>query len=210
MDLKHLPLPTLYKLESLRSFKDTTCAPDVDQLSAYIKEHYDTFDEEELKKVALKCLTSNGLKHTILLYELTNYRDEPKPMSLDEFHVEACKLLQRYQHKAGGFMLEDIDWCIKRYPNQQYDMRKNEILFVNTINVTDTENTETDTYLDLLVDRLQSLTTNIELDLRYKRHHRCKTIHVLLWGSLVGGSENGGDEVQDDGNGVDDDPDIGL
>ena len=36
-------------------------------------------------------------------------------------------------------------------------MKQNEILFVNTINVTDTDDTETETYLDLLVERLQSL-----------------------------------------------------
>lgn len=190
----------LYRLELERNYNNdiTTVPGDVDgDVLKHINSNYDTFDKSELEKVALKCLSQNGLKQIILKHELKHYRDEPEDMELSQFKDVASKLLQRYHYKAGGFLLEDPDWVMHSPPDYQYGLQENEIVFINTINRTDADNEETDQYLTLIVERLQSLTKNIKVDVRYKKHHHSKTIHVLIL-------------CVDKNITVEDDPDIGI
>lgn len=187
---------TLYQFEAKRNYSNDNDLCDESVLN-YISSNYDTFDDSELEKVALKCLSQNSLKQIILKYELKHYRSEQQDMNLTQFKSEALKLLQRYHYKAGGFLLEDPDWIVYEYPNYQYELQENEIVFINTINRTDVDNEETDQYLNLLTERLHSLTKNIKVDMRYKKHHNSKTIHVLLL-------------CVDKNIVVDNDPDIGI
>lgn len=190
----------LYQLELERNYNNdiTAVTQDVnDGVLKHINSNYDTFDQSELEKVALKCLSQNGLKQIILKHELKYYRNKPQDMKLSQFKELASKLLQRYHYKAGGFLLEDPDWVIHLPPDYQYGLQENEIVFINTINRTDVDNEETYQYLTLIVERLQSLTKNIKVEVRYKKHYHSKTVHVLIL-------------CIDKNITVEDDPDIGI
>ena len=128
------------------------------------------------------------MKRILLEYELKNFKqnvDKVKEMTMDEFIKEATFLLNRYQCKAGGYHIEDCEWTMytsETIPdNGEHYVKDNEILFVNSIDNNDLENDEVDSYLNLLVDRLDSLADNIDVELRYSESEGTKPSWLRLW-----------------------------
>lgn len=159
-----------------------------EDLASYIFGFYknlDTIDEKELATIVTKCLTPTQMKRILLEYELKNFKediDEVKDMTMDEFIKKAKFLLNRYQCKAGGFHIEDCEW--KMYTSEtsgEHYIKDGEVLFVNSIDNCDLENDETDSYLNLLVDRLDSLADNINVELRYNESGGTKPCWLHLW-----------------------------
>ncbi len=153
------------------------------ELAKYIHENYYKMDEVELKVIALKCMDLNEFKRIILSYELKNYKPEQKikTMSLDKFKTHVLKLLNRYQCKAGGFLIEDNEWSVHDNTSVKYEVEKNELLFENTISVVDEDDNEADCFLEYLVKRLNLIADNIDVILRQKQNEHSKVISLLLW-----------------------------
>lgn len=162
-------------------------------LASYIFDNYknlDIIDERELATIVTKCLTPTQMKRILLEYELKNFRedmDEVKEMTREEFIKKAKFLLNRYQCKAGGYYVEDCEWTMytsETMPEEtqgEHYVKDNEILFVNSIDKCDLENEEVDNYLNLLVDRLDSLADNIDVELRYSESEGTKPCWLHLW-----------------------------
>ena len=138
-------------------------------------------DEIEMKKLAMNCLGINDIKRILLNFELNNCKEEPTRMSLEEFSPIAKNLLRRYQSKAGGFLLEDQQWNFYDKSTVKYNVRSNEVLFENTININDFDDEDTEFFLNKLVDRLKMVATNIKIDLRYMKEKKNKIVYLLIW-----------------------------
>lgn len=172
-----------YALESCRDYSIDTNSNNEEKklLAEYINQNFNNMDENELKILALKCLGENNLKKILLNHELNYFRHEKKHMTLDQFKNKAQLIFNRYQNKAGGFLLEDIDWVVYDHTATKYDINGNELLFENAVDVTDDDDTDTDLYLKNIVEMLQSLTSNIEIEIREKYHKKGKLVSYLIW-----------------------------
>jgi hypothetical protein len=175
---------TEHKLETLKNYNLFLSKDNIDkrlELAKYIHDNYNTMDDIEMQTMLTKCLDIHKIKSLLLQYELENYEEEElkKYMSLDEFKKKALYIFTRYQCKAGGFLMEDSEWIIHDKTTTNYDVKENELLFENTINIIDVNNNEIDTYLFYIIKRLTSLSENIDVELRQQVKN--KTVHLLIW-----------------------------
>ncbi len=145
---------------------------------------------DEMKKIVLVCMHPNEIKSKLLHFELKYFEEEKKPMDLEEFKKQTISILQRYQSKAGGFRMEDIDWTLHTSNSDIYDMEENEILFENSINKCDYLDAETNSFLRLLIKRLSSLTDDIMVELRFVESEEDNLYWILLWCTHKNGEES--------------------
>ena len=172
----------LHKLEANGIYSYDKPHSDGDpKLAKYIHTNYNTMDETEIKNIAIQCMDINDAKHILLDYELTHYKDTPKIMTLDEFSKTALTILNRFQGKAGGFLIEDLQWTLYTTTTKKYEIHSNEILFENTLNICDYDDHETECFLNKIVRRLGSITSNITIDLRFHKDVKKKIVYVLIW-----------------------------
>lgn len=152
------------------------------ELAKYIHNKYDSMDENEMKCIAMKCLDISDIKKILLKYEFDFYVRKPQVLTLDEFVKEVCKMLHLYQGKAGGWLLEDDVWIVHRHNSKFHEVGVNEVLFENTVALCDVDNEELTEYLYNLTDKLSSIVSNIDVELRYKEIK--KIMHVLIWANV--------------------------
>lgn len=144
--------------------KDKKNIKEKQKLAKYIHTHYDDMNMEERKEIFLKCLTEKKINKELLEFELRYYVEKHKPMSITEFTKKAKDILNRYQCKAGGFYIEDMDWEVHRSNSEQYDVKDYQVLFVNSIDKIDKNDNENLCYLKRLIKRLNSLSKEIEVE----------------------------------------------
>jgi len=150
------------------------------ELAEYINKNYNKMDDVEKKLNVLKCLDTNEVNKILLLFELKNYKQtSQKTMSLEEFKLKAFRIFNRYQSKAGGFLIEDREWIVHDSTSIKHEVELNELLFENTIDPSDVDDIETDAFLKYLVRKLNSIAKNINVELRQK--HKKKIINLLIW-----------------------------
>lgn len=153
---------------------------DKQELAEYINKNYNKMDDVERKLIAIKCLDTNEIKKTLLLFELKNYKQKPEiSMSLSKFKLHALEIFNRYQCKAGGFLIEDNDWIVHDSTSIYHEVELNELLFENTIDPDDINDNESDIFLKYLVKRLNSIAENIDVELRHRTEK--KIIKLLIW-----------------------------
>ncbi|QKF93781.1 hypothetical protein QKU48_gp0323 [Fadolivirus algeromassiliense] len=175
----------LHKLEYYNNYNVDTSfktKKEKEELAKYIHQNYHKMDDIEMKHVVLKCLDQNKIKQLLLSYELDNYKMKSKKnMTFEEFKNEAVKILLRYQNKAGGFLLEDINWEIYDPGSLEYDVKNNEMLFVNTLDKSDIDDEETYYYLKKIVKKLNMIGENFNVELRQLFEEGDKIAKILLW-----------------------------
>lgn len=130
-----------------------------EQLSEYIHNNYSSMDRKEMETVALKLLSDNQLKHTLLKFELENYVPKEINMNKDTFVKTCHSILIRYQSKAGGFKIDDTEW------STDTDV-EGCVAFLNTVTKPNFVKEETQQYLKSLVNRLNNVATNYDVELK--------------------------------------------
>lgn len=145
-------------------------------LASFIHNNYNKMHAEELKSIVTKLMTPNEMKSKLLKFELEHYEEIPKSLTLLQFTKEARTILSRYQHKAGGFILEDDQWTVYTSNSDGHSVLQNEVLFENSLSkydLLDTVSGETHSYLDLIMKRLNSLSSDIKItkDIRLEEEY---------------------------------------
>jgi len=133
------------------------------KIATFIHDHYDTMDMKAMRKIVLDCMTEKKIRKELLEFELRHYIEKSKSMSIQIFTEKAKFILDRYQCKAGGFYIEDMDWEIHGPESEKYDVKNHEVLFANSVDKTDKDDNENLHYLKRLVTRLNSLSEEIEV-----------------------------------------------
>lgn len=154
-----------------------------EQLSEYIYNNFNKMSEIELKYMINKCISKKDITKIILTYELLHYKPEPKQMALDEFIKEVSSILQRYQGKAGGYSIEDSIWAVHKRDSERYEMEDNEVVFENTLFITSERDEETALFMKRIINRLESISTNFELELQFKKDRKNQVIYIIIWAS---------------------------
>lgn len=146
-----------------------------------IMEQYDKTDPYDLLKL---CLSEKEAKSIIMTYELRNYEFQTKEnMDLKEFVQIALNFLNRYQHKAGGFLLHNHQWECHDQSSQKrhtFQMKSNEILFINSLDNKNEEDIETEFFIDLLLEKLNTIATNIEVKHGVYEPDQSRIHYILL------------------------------
>lgn len=145
----------------IRYFKKSLLEPQ--SIAKYIHKNYDRMDDCEKRLLLQKVLTSNRVNNELLKFELKYYQPTPVNMSLETFGKKAYRLLKRYQGKAGGFYIEDNEWALYDHTSEKYRLRKNKVIFENTIDILDSKDNETIKFIKRLVNKLNYLADNIEV-----------------------------------------------
>ena len=136
---------------------------DTQNIAKYIHKNYDRMDEQEKRFLLQKVMTSTKVNNELLKFELKYYQPSPREMTLEEFKKKASRYLRRYQGKAGGFYIEDNDWELYDHTSEKYRLRKNKIVFENTIDIVDSRDNETIKFIKRVVNKLNRLCDNIDV-----------------------------------------------
>lgn len=153
-----------------------------DSNARFIYDNYDKLDELGRRKLLMKCLGDNEVNMHLLRYEFFNYQPNKENinLTLEEFEKKATKIIERYHWKAGGYKIEDSEWIIHKPTSKLYEILPNELLFENTLDRSDIDDEETESYMNRLMEHLNSLSKNIEVEYRYKNKQN-KVIRLLIW-----------------------------
>lgn len=162
-EMKHYSL--MHKLEShsnLNNNDNNDNNNNNEELAEFINNFYDKMGTEELKSIVSKCISDKTVRHLILKFELEQYNQKTavEPISLKQFEKEASKILNRYTHKAGGFLLEDREWTVQLIDTSC-------TLFKNSLDKFDVDDVDTKEFMSKIVYRLNSLSDNIYVTLKY-------------------------------------------
>jgi len=158
-----------------------TSSNEPEELSNYFYDNYCKMDDDMVKEYVTKCMSPYFMRSIILRHELKHYKETIKEhMTLNEFNEKAIKIFQRYQSKAGGFMLEDTVWSVYKF-GEDDTVSKNEILYQNTLALCDSEDKELDEYFDLLKKRLRQLATNMDVEIRSHQDLKSKIEYINIW-----------------------------
>lgn len=190
-------LNCLYDIEN-KGVYEYSFNPSVETASRadFLSKNFHKMDDVEMRRVMASIVDIKTVKRELLKYELKYFERKPKTMTLSKFEIKAQKLLNRYQHKAGGFRLEDKVWLIHHSNSNDHDVKANEILFENTINDNDYEDVETNEYLTFLTKQLSKIAKNIDVDIRFKNPEKGHMVGVLIWctdTTVTADSNNGPD-----------------
>jgi len=166
----------LQKIDNLKNYKIKKS--NKNDLAKFIYDNYNKMDDTELKYHVLKYLNEIEIRKILLFFELKNYQCEQKIMNLNQFIKNANIIFNRY--KNIGFLLEDIDWIMFNKNNEIFDLNDNELIFMNTLDKSNINDYETYKYLKYLVKRLDSLASNINVELKQKNDED-KTILLLIY-----------------------------
>lgn len=187
-----IPLPKelsdyniLHQLEKLKNYQldngNSNTQETNTELASYLHSNFDTMDEKEMAILLTRCLGINDIKKNLLAFEFKNYKRIPvKHMTLENFKNIALTIIDRYQWKAGGFKIEDKEWVIHTSESNDYEVKKYELLFENTLDKFDLDDEETDDFIDDLLKHLNSIAENINVEFRQKNDKK-KIVRILLW-----------------------------
>ena len=186
MELEMKKYNFMHALEEKKNYKnviDSKTKEEKQDLAQYIHNNYNKMDEIEMQIIALKCLTPIEIKKILLSYELKNYECSVplKKLSLLEFKCQALNVFNKYQSKAGGFLLEDNQWIVYDSSSTLHEIKENELLFENTIDMCDVDDDETDEYLECIVSKLNLIAKNISVEIRQRKNDGCKAMSFLIW-----------------------------
>ncbi len=153
-----------------------------EMLATYLHDNLDIMDEIEMRNIISKCFPIHKLKNKLLEFEFYNMPivNQEREITLEQFSKEAESILLRYQSKAGGFCLEDNEWIKNTSIDSEYPLRDYEVVYENTIDINDANNLETENYIQQLIDILNSLSTNIDVNVFYLEKKKQKAIMVHL------------------------------
>ena len=170
----------------------------ISDIALHINKNLYKMDHEEKKYLLHMCSSTYNIHNELLKIEFNYLNPKQEIMTLKNFCSHANKMLTRYQHKVGGFLLEDIVWTLYTYNDGKYNLTPNEIVFENTMpafhvpkrseslkndiyllkNYCEIE--ETIIYLNKLTKLLNKLSVNIKISLKLIDSYRDDIIVVVL------------------------------
>lgn len=156
----------LHKIDSHSNYglnQHLTKTEKTQKMAEFLNITYDKLSVEEMRGSVVKLMTENEIKSKLLKFELEHFTQSPKDMSLAEFIKEATLLFKRYQSKAGGFSIEDDTWTLYNSESDSRSVLQNEVVFENSVSKYDMFNEDTTSFIDLISNRLNSLSDQIKV-----------------------------------------------
>lgn len=162
--------------------KEKLDTPENKALAKHIRRNFDTMTPDEMKETVLKCMTEKQIKKILMEFELRQYRPASKgEMSLDKFIKKTLNVLSRYQCRAGGYYIEDMEWTVHRSDSDDYEVEDYQVVLINSIDIKDSEDNETIKYMENIVEYLNCISDNIEVEQDVYDPEKGDIVWLLLW-----------------------------
>ena len=142
-----------------------------------VKENFKFNNDINKSELLIKYLSDNKIDQLLLEYEMENYEFDKKEYTLNEFKDYTIKLINRYHHKAGGFLIEDSKWTEHTNLSNKYSINKNEIWFENSIDTIDSK----DRNIIIFMNRLNRCLNNSCSNLTIKHIYRESKKDNITW-----------------------------
>lgn len=166
------------KFMSNYSNYDPVSNPD---LASFINNTYDTMSDTDIISSVAKCIPSQYMRGMLLKYELEHYvPNKLEYVSLYEIKPLVQNILFKYTWKAGGFSIEDNEWLVYDHTTTCHTVKEYELLFTNTISISECYSDETCEFMHLLVTRLNNLANNIKVNLIYKDYAKVTILKLYV------------------------------
>lgn len=104
--------------------------------------------------------TESEINNYLLTHEFYNLTPGKKTNSFNELVKIIQDNLNKYTHKAGGFVLEDHEWGCHLADSSKYELLNNEAIFDNSILRKHRYDYELNKYLCQIIKIVSSMTTN--------------------------------------------------
>lgn len=184
--------------DDFEKLSDMETSFNISDMASHISKNLYKMDYEEKKYLLHMCLSTYNIHNELLKIEFNYLNPTQETMSMKKFCSCATKMLTRYQHKVGGFLLEDNVWTLYTHVDNKYNLTSNEFVFENTMpafhipkrseslkediyllkNYCEIE--ETILYLNKLTKLLNKLSNNIKISLKLIDSYRDDIIVVVL------------------------------
>lgn len=188
------------KISDMDKLKLSNIEPkmNISDMAQYINKNLYKMDNEEKKYLLHMCLSTYNIHNELLKIEFNNFNPIQETMTLKTFYSKVNKLLTRYQHKVGGYILEDIIWSSYNCNDDKYNLSQNEVVFENSMpafhipkrgdtlkdDILSLKNycefEETIIYLNKLTKLLNKLSTNIKVSMKFIDSYRDDIIVIVL------------------------------
>lgn len=159
---------------------DSKICSDVNDMASLTNKYYDTMTIEDINQIIHKYMSENEMRRMILRHELKFLKMQPKYLELQQFKKEALHILRRYQYHAGGFNMDDREWIVHDKTSTRYDIHEMELVFENTIHMDHIKDTECAEYIQLIINRLNMMATNVKVVLHSYLSDRDQIYYILL------------------------------
>lgn len=172
----------LYDLNKNSNFGiDASVEYDDKDISTLLVKDYNNMTDTELRQLVLHTMTDKEIRSRLLRHELRFYEQHPRYIcTLDKFKIEVHRILTRYQHKAGGFKIDDREWTYHDHMSKRYKIYPNELVIENTISADYINDAECCEYLKLLLRRLNMVSSNINITFHTHHSQRDQIYYLLL------------------------------
>lgn len=175
---KNIVINTLNKHHNC-GINATLCSDDYN-VAEFTNKYYRTMMIEDIAPLVHKCLSEKEMKRIILRHELKFLKIQPKDMTLEQFKKEVQYVLNRYHQCAGGFNMDDREWVVHDKTSNCYTIYDTELIFENTLHMDYKTDIECFEYMDLLITRLNMITSNIIVSVHTYLSERDQIYYILL------------------------------
>ena len=137
--------------------------------------------DDDIYELSKQYINPNYIRSQLLKLEMMNYSKESKDTNVNQTVEMALDLLKRYQHKADGYEVEEVEWTVHTNESKEFDVMEGEVLLSNTIPICAYDNKETTNYLETMEKIFNTLSTNVSVDLRYLKKKSGGVYYVFMW-----------------------------
>ena len=88
--------------------------------------------------------------------------------------------MNRYQSKAGGFLIEDNEWIIHRNNSTDYEIKKNQVVFENSVSIENIKDYDTINYLKKILLLLNKFSDKINVSEEFIKSKKDGVVWILF------------------------------
>lgn len=148
-------------------------------LALFINKNFSKLTSKEKQIFVLKCLNETEINNILLKFELENLSLK-KITDFKEYIKCAHQLLNRYQSTAGGFLIEDNEWILHTTKSIDYEIKKNQVVFENSVAIANIRDYDTINFLKKILSLLKKLGDNVNVSEEFIKSKKDGVVWILF------------------------------
>jgi hypothetical protein len=123
-------------------------------------------DENLVKNILLQIFSKEKIEKECLIFDLLNYSSENKVNMVDDSINICIDALKKYQYKAGGYNIEDIEWILCSKNNNRFKVKDDQKILYNSVHKKNCDR-ELIWFLDSILDYVKRHTNSEKIKVKY-------------------------------------------
>lgn len=149
------------------------------ELALFINKNFNNLTLKEKQIFLLKCLNESEIDNILLKFELENLTLHNID-NFKEFVSKAYKLLNRYQSRAGGFLIEDNEWILHDSKSNDYEIKENQVVFENSVAISNIKDYDTINFLKKILSLLKNLSNKVIVSEEFIKSKKDGVVWILF------------------------------